>query len=335
MRLPWGNWGYIYKSFLSNIPFDVLGCLSFEERCCAIPEICKRNNSRSRIHLINVKDPKGSFPDFSIETEKKTDVNRIRLKRCASFIEIAGDLLASEGELIDIVNSFFISTGTETLIIDITALPKRYFGFFLRRILMRQDIRNVAVTYTQPGVKGYAKDQHLAFDPLPCDYLPGYAAPPPTKKCAIVVSIGIEPLNLRSVLEVLRPKGKDARVLMPFPPDGVLIRKVWNTLRFIAGRETRQISRKNIDFVSAWDAEAVFNKLLFWNDDSGSLILLPFGPKPHSLGMMLFALKNNSGIYYTQPRAYNPDYSEGIGETWAYVVKWDGVICYDRSSTNL
>jgi hypothetical protein len=64
--------------------------------------------------------------------------------------------------------------------------------------------------------------------------------------------------------------------------------------------------------------------------DSSGLMLAPFGPKPHSLGMILFALKHDRALIYSQPKSYNPDFSQGIGETWAYVVKWDGVPCYQR-----
>jgi hypothetical protein len=64
-------------------------------------------------------------------------------------------------------------------------------------------------------------------------------------------------------------------------------------------------------------------------DDSGPLALAPFGPKPHTLGMALLAMKYDLAMHYTQPRVYHPDYSRGYGRTWAYVVKWNGRACYD------
>ncbi|HVM62830.1 MAG TPA: hypothetical protein VMV72_18360 [Verrucomicrobiae bacterium] len=79
-----------------------------------------------------------------------------------------------------------------------------------------------------------------------------------------------------------------------------------------------------------WDTEYVFNRLQVWEDNSEGLTLAPFGPKPHTLAMALFAIHRDAGMYYTQPKSYNPNYSSGFGRTWAYVVKWDGVCCYER-----
>ena len=72
-----------------------------------------------------------------------------------------------------------------------------------------------------------------------------------------------------------------------------------------------------------------------WNLDSESLILVPFGPKTHTLGMALFAIKHSSGIYYSQPQAYNPEYTKGIGDSWGYIAKWEGVPCFDRTVRDL
>jgi hypothetical protein len=91
------------------------------------------------------------------------------------------------------------------------------------------------------------------------------------------------------------------------------------------------ISRDNLEVISAWDTEQVYRTLELWEQDTEGLALAPFGPKPHSLGMALFAIRHDSGLYYTQPKSYNPNYSKGQGDSWAYVVKWDGVPCFDRS----
>jgi hypothetical protein len=49
------------------------------------------------------------------------------------------------------------------------------------------------------------------------------------------------------------------------------------------------------------------------------------------MAMALFAAYSGSGMLYTQPKAYNPDYCRGIGETWAYVLKWQGIPCHART----
>jgi hypothetical protein len=95
--------------------------------------------------------------------------------------------------------------------------------------------------------------------------------------------------------------------------------------------EAREVDTDNIEVIAAWDAEMVYRTLDRWRIEANGLTLAPFGPKPHTLGMTLFAMKHGCGLYYTQPKSYHPDYSKGIGSSWAYIVKWGGIICYDRS----
>lgn len=98
----------------------------------------------------------------------------------------------------------------------------------------------------------------------------------------------------------------------------------------------QQVNTDNIAVVPVWDFEQVYLKLQRWDQDADNgLTLAPFGPKPHTLGMALFAIENDCGLYYTQPKSYNPDYSLSQGESWAYVVKWDDVPCFDRKSEEL
>jgi hypothetical protein len=51
--------------------------------------------------------------------------------------------------------------------------------------------------------------------------------------------------------------------------------------------------------------------------------------------MTLFAIENDVGIYYSQPRAYNPYYSRGWSDVWAYVVKWGGTPCFERKALSV
>lgn len=36
-------------------------------------------------------------------------------------------------------------------------------------------------------------------------------------------------------------------------------------------------------------------------------------------------------LVYSQPQTYNPDYTFGIGNSWGYVIKWEGIECFERS----
>jgi hypothetical protein len=123
---------------------------------------------------------------------------------------------------------------------------------------------------------------------------------------------------------------KRMKIIMPFPPNGGAARRAWNTLRRMV-QDPRHLDRNDIEVVSAWDAEYVYGLLNSWIQDTPHLTLAPFGPKPISLGMTLFAIKNDIGMYYTQPKAYNPEYSLGFGKSLGYLIKYDGVACFDRA----
>ena len=293
-----------------------------------MPELVYSPNCLA-IELLEIHDPTDAYPDYSVEAQRKITRNRQRLKRAKiPFTTQVMGLLATEDELMDILDSSKATRVTSTILLDITSLPKRYFCFLLKRMMLLESYRNIIVTYTVPGPHGYAHGP-LAEDPQPSDNLPGYAAPAIYKPKALVISVGFESLSIKSLLEMYIDTKRETKFILPFPPGGGATRRVWDTLRRM-DLQPEDINRDNIESVASWDVEEVFKTLTHWDGGSKSLVLAPFGPKPHSLAMALFALKNNVGMYYTQPKSYNPDYSRGRGPTWAYIVKWDGVPCYDR-----
>lgn len=329
MRLPYGSLQEIVSCFLRRTDFVIFGCLSFEERSGTVPKRLRLANCKG-VELIEVKDPDDAFPNHSEQVLEKVKKNKRQLIRSkVKFKSLTSDLLVTEDGLLDILEGWRDFQKYQTVVLDITSLPKRYFCFFIKRILLSEQWRNVVVTYTLPGSSGYT-DEHLAEDPMTCDHLPGFAAPLSPKGNTLVVSIGFESLSMRSILEIYSDKKKGTKMLLSFPSTAGSVRREWNTLRQIVPSEEREIIRNNIEVVAFWDAEQVYKTLIRWNQDSDGLTLAPFGPKSHSLGMVLFAIKNDAGLYYTQPKSYNPEYSKGEGETWAYVIKWNGIACFDR-----
>jgi hypothetical protein len=328
MRLHWDNLNVIRQTFLSSMDFAVLGCLSFEERCCVVPERMHSETCRA-IELLEVKDPQDAFPDHSAEAKLKIDANRQRLKKLKiPFNSFVTDLLASEDQLLGILEKYEGAGLPSCVVLDITSLPKRYFCLFLKRMLLRAAFRNVVVTYTEPGLNGY-HGGHLAEDPMTCDHLPGYAAPLPPKGSTLVVSVGFESLSIRSLLELYSDKRRETKIILPFPSSGGPVRREWDTLKQMVFA-ARDVKRDNVEVIAAWDAEQVYKTLVRWDEDADGLTLAPFGPKPHSLGMALFGINYDTGLYYTQPRSYNPDYSKGRGNSWAYIAKWEGIPCFAR-----
>ena len=64
----------------------------------------------------------------------------------------------------------------------------------------------------------------------------------------------------------------------------------------------------------------------------------PFGPKPISAAMCLYAFQKGCAVYYPQPLIYHPNYSVGIGKqngkdaVNAYWIKHDGEFLYSLST---
>lgn len=327
MRLPVAPLNKLYDGLLKDMDFGILGCLSFEERSCAVPLRSEMATCKF-VELVMIDDPADAFPDHSIEIQQKIEQNRKLLNQLKKAPkETKAGLLATEDELIDIANGFIESTmGLSSVMLDITSFPKRFFCFLTKRLLMA-DLKNVILTYTEPKQDGYSLG-HLAEDPMTCDHLPGYAGPLPPRGSTLVVSVGFESLSIKPLMEMYGGEKKQTKIVLAFPPNGENTRRQWNTLRQMV--TDPQEVRGNLEIIAAWDTEQVFRTLLRWSQDADGITLAPFGPKPHTLGMALFAIKHDAGLYYTQPKSYNPDYTKGMGTTWAYVVKWEGIPCYDR-----
>ncbi len=330
MRLPWGDLTEICTTFLRGRDYTILGCLSYEERCCAVPErLLSFSKNCQAIELLEIVDPPDAIPDHSIKARRRVAQNKKKLNNAGiDFQSEKKELIAFEDQLLEILDNCKGLHLSSTLILDITSLPKRYFCFFLKRILIPDLPPNVIVTYTQSGPNGYTYE-NLAGDPMDGDHLPGFAPVLSPEGDTFVVAVGFESLSIRSLLKIYQDSKKRTKIILPFPPNRESTRRVWNTLREIVGN-AENIERERLKVIAAWDAEQVYNTLNHWNQDADGLTLAPFGPKPHSLGMALFAIKHDAGLYYTQPKSYNPEYSKGIGDTWAYVVKWDGIPCYER-----
>ncbi len=329
MRLPWGYLDRIHKTFLDR-EFALLGCLSFEYRSTEVPVVLSGTNSCLSVHLLQINDPKDGWPNYSGQIQRRIRDNVRRLQTTSTkYHRDELDLLANDGEILSYYQQWEQNIATETVVLDITAFPKRYFCLILKRLILSNKVRQVIVTYTMAGPSGYATG-HLSEDPMSCDNLPGFAAPAPPRGDTLVVAVGFEELNIRGLVQTYRNRKRQTKVLMAFPSSLDVMRRQFRTFREMVAGEIDYVNKDNVEIIAAWDAEYVYRVLLQWSRNSNGLTLAPFGPKPHTLGMTLFAVENDSGMYYSQPKSYNPNYSQGSGDTYGYVVKWEGIPCYMR-----
>ena len=319
------------NSVFGTGPLEIIGCLSFEERSIAFPlRSWTEIGAASNLSLFELEDPTDGVPDYSKERSEKLERNRKELANTGVIWNpVVSTVMAGEETLISNLRSATESQRA-TVILDITAFPKRYFCFLLRRLMAASNIQNLIVTYTAAGSEGYTLG-HLAEDVMSPDTLPGFAGSLKNDKSDLVVGVGFEALGLRSLIVSLeREVHRHLRIILPFPAPIETVRRQWETLRQITENEPRNLVRNNVAVIASWDAELVYQKLNFWKSADISTGFAPFGPKTHTLAMALFAIENDSSLWYTQPKVYHPDYTRGAGAIRWYAVKWRGIRCFDR-----
>ncbi|MCJ7576509.1 MAG: hypothetical protein MUO80_07565 [Dehalococcoidia bacterium] len=278
--------------------------------------------------LVELKGPGDAFPDYSAEIARRIRLNGQRLARAGvTFEHQTSDLLASDDQILDILARYG-NGQARSLVLDITSMPKRYFCLLTKRLLLSPSFDNLVAVYTP--AKTYTI-HHLAEDPMTCDYLPGFASGLSPRADTLVLSVGYESLGMQSLLEICDVRRENVKIIMSSPSGVESVAREWRTLREIVSGDSSQLIARNLSVIPLHDVETVYKQLQTWHEDANGLSLAPFGPKTHTLAMVLFAVDNNCSLLYTQPKSYHPDYSAGNGNPWAYVLKWDGVTCFGRS----
>lgn len=310
-----------------------IGAVSFEDRSTSIP-LRLRYNPRIHFSALKISDPREYLPGDDRRKHRLERENEQRLRAAGLDVDVKDlPLLASEDEIVEYLSNT-ISDHCASVLLDITSLPKRHFCLATRRLMNDPNVSNLIITYTASGSPGHATG-HLASDPLAYDNLPGFMGPPPDpdRPRQLVISIGYETLSIRLLLEEYRERGGDTRFILPFPNPQKSVSRQWDSLRTIVNGRDQDLKARDMVSLSPYDTEGVVNSLYKWGSDSNGLSLAPFGPKPHTLGMALYSMDLEAGMYYTQPQAYNSAYSAGSGDSWAYVPKFGGVTCFKRNST--
>ncbi len=176
----------------------------------------------------------------------------------------------------------------------------------------------------------YADDAPLYEDIEEFRVLPGFGGSATTEEMWIV-SVGFLVEKLRRY--VGDHPNREMKLLIPFPgPLGVL-KRTWES---IANLEREHSSSRFEKFrVETLDMSAAFDRIRSLAGNQGKPIAFaPFGPKPTSAAMCLYAIQKDSSVHYPQPTVYHPEYSKGIrngdpgSAISAYWIKHDGESLY-------
>jgi hypothetical protein len=323
--LPWGPLSWLGKKLpTSSHRPCLIACVASEDRCIAVPSMAAKFSS---VLILKVTDPPSKH---SAVIESKTMANLQKIRDAGSTV---GDphqlgLLADDQSIADSLLEYLSSVVTvdsETdLWIDISCLPKRFFFLLVKLALAHRSVRTFVVTYTQPSL-GLYTEEHLAEDPDDVRPLPGFG-PQFGEPNLLIVGIGFEALGLPQFLGEYRDKKREIALLLPFPPGQPYSRRTWETVMNIGFDGSYGSIRR----VATVDVFGSYSQLCNLRDpfdtqtQNNPPALAPYGPKPMSLGMCLYAIDSGAPAFYTQPRMYHPDYSRGVGTTWAYCLKLNG-----------
>ena len=234
------------------------------------------------------------------------------------------ELFSSDQEIVAAVDAFTL-TASPHVVLDISSLPKRFFFPFLKRLLRSQRIETIVATYTVPASYG----SELAEDHQPFDHLPlfGLSSFPVRKPEIVLVSAGFMKLGLADLLEPY--KAVAIRTFLPFPPGPPSYYRNWDFVRDI--EKALPPGLPGPIRIEAYDCTDAFDHIRqLCKDGQRPSILAPFGPKPISLAMALYAGLTQDVVLYTQPTVYNPFYSRGIGnldgqiDSHAYAIRING-----------
>jgi hypothetical protein len=319
---PWGLLDWVISK-LPNVRWNLLGSLSTEDRWISAWWTVMKSGYLANAYFAQIHDEPSKL---TIAQEKKLRQQRRK------FIKLNGEettihtheLLCPNREIVQITDDF-INSRSQNVILDISTLPKRYFFPFIKRILKNRFVRNFVVTYTVPKrySVGFLSEDFQDWRPLPL-FTGKYTREKPEY---LVVGVGYLTMGLPEQIEK-GIGGSKIKLIFPFPPGSPSYQRNWEFVRNVEKNCRNGIDIKVTD---AKDVPTIFDHLLsITNSGSQPAIFAPFGPKTISLAMCIYATLTDSPVYYTQPTAYNPEYSSGISkikhnrETYAYCLRLEG-----------
>ncbi|MCX7168083.1 MAG: hypothetical protein NTV11_17660 [Rhodocyclales bacterium] len=322
---PWGSLDWAL-SLSSPKRWHFVGAIGTEERSlCGWTEM-RRLGAVADELFAEIQD---------VDSEKYRDRTQVALQaRRAEFTQNGGNLAKIRSFRL-MVEWFQIAAfareaevASQSLVLDISSFPKRFFFPILRALVTSTNVLNLLVTYTSPA--SYADDAPLYENIEPWKTLPGFGGVS-SKPELWIVSVGFLVESLRHYVGG-NPEEK-MKVLIPFPAPLAALRRTWQSVAELEkGHSDGRFDKYRVDPL---DMSAAFDRIdSLAGNPPKNLAFAPFGPKPTSAAMCLYALQRESSVHYPQPTVYHPEYSTGIrnndptNAVSAYWVKHEGELLY-------
>jgi len=322
---PWGDTSWVLSKIDHKL-WNFIGCLSTEERCTEAVRILKSAGVINSNIFFEVLDPVTTVKHTQkIERNKKT-LEAIDSEIGNNIHQL--DLLVEDITLFNKISEI-VNQSIPNIILDISTFPKRFFFPFVKTILQHSQVENLLITYT--NATKYPESD-LSEDPEPWYPLPLFRQTsfPEDQYDLAIVGTGFMPFSLPKLLKDKHSK-VSLRLIFPFPPGPPNYHRSWEFVRkiekYYTFKEGDEIIRINsLDVCEAFDHICSAS-----NYGEAKVLFAPYGPKPISLAMCIFASLTGSPVYYTQPKLYNPDYSTGIKDCISYCIKLDNKLLYSTT----
>lgn len=309
----YGPLQWLMPKFSPNLSWTLIGAIAAEDRCCTVPEISGRYASVKQHTLLRIADVWSGHLDIESRTRKAWMSNEAKLRvALQTDLNVRDeDLFCGIDRLIAMMQDVLLRSEPHILL-DISALPKRFYFVILKHLLSSECIQTLVVTYTVPD----HYDAKLCYDSSPWEALPqfGHSESEDVNEPFLIISVGYEVLQLIELIKGRQPS--EVRLVLPFPskPPGSIrnwdfVRSIHQQVEIAPGKVLRVPTNSMPLAFDAIDSQSAGH--------SEELILAPYGPKPIALAMALLAIKRQEqarpvSVVYTQPRCYSPNYSTGV-----------------------
>lgn len=314
--IPWGELSWLMPR-LKQRKWAFIGCLSHEERCLSAFKVLEAAEIEPTLVRIFDEDPVSELEELNSLNAQTAAAEAIGVPRQRI---VDAPLFATIDKIEEIVT--YALANREGVIVDISSFPKRWFFVIARLLKENTDLADVIFTYALGARYAHV----LSFNPEIIRTIPTFTSIDRRATCDVaLVGIGYHSHSVIDLFDVERPKS--VAMLFPFPPGPPGITRNW---KFVERLELSIRSDSDADdridssgigqlHLGALDLPQNFFALRrITNDGELTSLVAPYGPKPVSLAMCLFALaaekanKPEVPAYYSQPTRYALDYTTGM-----------------------
>lgn len=318
---PWGRAEWLLPR-TGIEKWHLIASASFEDRCLAVPEWLQVRGLAATVSLLSISNPPSEHWRKASPLVS-ANANALSQRFGPTLNRMNVDLMDSPSNALPLTE--MLAGAKESVILDITTIPKKFFVFALKRLLSEVSVRNLLVTYT--GAGGYPEGA-LCEDALPPAALQGYGRIEEAVRSRMIVDVGYMPLSVEDLLDTAKHSKLD--FIFPFPPASPAYRRNWALLSMLMPDEIPRSTE--VHRIHGMDAFEVFQRVKSWGAGN-DLDLVPLGPKPHTLGLAMACLRldGRAELIYSQPRTYHHAYSRGVAKDqagqpilYAYCLKYGG-----------